>query len=279
LIGLEDSQLPTHKTQAALPVAELEKQVKGLMSDDYFEQLKSTFVIERYGKEAAVLIIEMMLKSTSSLDKINDGTYMLQVIGKNAVEPILKALGTLKIEKNHDVYLLNGLVETLGDIGDKSAAPAVAQLVDKLNNVITESKSEFMLALCQDSKVRTHAVLAELQDKSRYDDLLNLLGDGTKRVPLEVVNTLAKIGDKRALVPLLKLFNNSDGASYFVAQSIKETFREIARREKVEMNNPLFSALADHEIDTLSQLYPKQRPQNGNHTNGTNGKHNNGKSK
>ncbi len=276
---MEDSQLAGHKTDQPSEQENLEKQVRSLMSDDYFEQLQSTFIIERYGKEVAVLIIEMMLKNNSSPDKINDGTYMLQVIGKNAVGPILKAIDSSKIEKNYDVYLLNGLLETLGKIEDKSAAATVAAQLDKLDKVINEGKNQFLVELCQDSKIKVLSVLGELQDRSRVDDLLSLLGDGTKNVGLEIIKTLGKIGDKRALRPLLRLYSKSDDASYFVAQCVKDTFREIVKRDKIEIDDALFSKLTLQEVETLNQIYPKQRTQNGNHENGSNGKSANGSAK
>lgn len=275
---MEDSRELTNKVEAAIPIENLEQHVDALMSDDYFKQLESTFVIERHGKQVATMIIEMMLKTKSNADKINDISYMLQVIGKNAVDPILKAIESLKIEKSYDIYLLNGLLETLARIREKSAAPVVAKLIDRLNGIISESKDKFIVELCQDSKVEAHIVLGELSDKSCLEDIKKMLGDGSKHARPEIVTTLAKIGGKDVLLPIARLYSNIDKSSGYVLQTVKESFREIVKRDKVELTDPIFRPLKPAEFELINQLYPKSRNSNGSgngnghHSNGTNGK-------
>jgi hypothetical protein len=87
-----------------------------------------------------------------------------------------------------------------------------------------------------------------------------MLGDGYKRIREGVIDALAKIGDKRALVPLIRLYNLELDISYSGAKNIKHAFREIVRREKILPRDPVFEDITHQERLTLEKfLYPKLR--------------------
>ena len=115
------------------------------------------------------------------------------------------------------------------------------------------------------TRVKIHETLAEWADVSGLRDLMKLLGDGRSRVRSGVVASLSKIGDRNALVPLLRLHALEGPVSSSGEQEMKAAFREIVRREGVGRDDTLFARLKEEERATLERLYPsKLKTSNGN---------------
>jgi HEAT repeat protein len=116
---------------------------------------------------------------------------------------------------------------------------------------------------CELAKVKIHRALVEFGEKGGLADLLEMLGDGRKRVRDGVVETVTRIGDRRALVPLVRLYDIDEHVTFSGAQFIKEAIREIARREHVTPDDKLFKELTVAERAALDRVFPKGR--NGKH--------------
>jgi HEAT repeat protein len=85
--------------------------------------------------------------------------------------------------------------------------------------------------------MRLRHVLFNLGDRGGLEDLLSLLGDERKRVSSGLFELLAKIGDKRALVPLARLYAIEEPVSSSGAHLIREAIREIARRDHLSISD------------------------------------------
>ena len=72
-----------------------------------------------------------------------------------------------------------------------------------------------------------------------------------------------QVGDRRALIPLVRLYDIDEHVTFSGAQFIKEAIREIARREHVTPDDRLFRDLAPAERAALDRVFPKAR--NGKH--------------
>jgi hypothetical protein len=84
-----------------------------------------------------------------------------------------------------------------------------------------------------------------------------MLGDGRKRVRDGVVEAVTRIGDRRALVPLVRLYDIDEHVTFSGAQFIKEAIREIARREHVTPDDKLFKELTAAERAALDRCVPE----------------------
>jgi len=104
------------------------------------------------------------------------------------------------------------------------------------------------------ARMKIHCLLGEMNSPVGLDDLLALLGDGTKRVPGDIIETLAKIGNRNALVPLVRMYPVESEISELGARYIKETCRAIIRREKLSKSDPLFDKLTEPEKDNLNKI-------------------------
>lgn len=239
---------------------EIRRHIQHLLSDDFHQRAVSTEELERYGKDAASAIVDTLLRKAAEPHAVSSLTEALEEIGKPSVTVLIHALDHIvEVRKPAHAYLLENLVDTLGCIGDRRAAAPLARQLQKLNDAIGRNHQKGLVDICESVKVRIHGILAELDDRSGSKDLLRMLGDGRRRVRDGVVQALGKVGDRRALVPLLRLYTIEDDVSLNAAGAIQRAMREIARRERVGSDDAVFRDLAPGERAVLAKLFPKTR--------------------
>lgn len=258
-----EPQPPSREKNGAAAVNQLEeirKHIKDLCSDDFAVRAESMSELEKYGEPAAEAIIDTLLKKTPEPDDLTSFTDALEEIGKPSVNVILHALNHITdVRRPEEVYVLDGLVETLGRLGDRRTVAPLAQQIEKLNRAIRRNHSHVLVDVCEAAKVRIQMILSELGSKAGLEDLLAMLGDGRRRMRHGIVQAVGAVGDKRALVPLLRLYAVEDDVSFANAEMIKDAFREIMRRERVSTEDAIFRDLAAQERAILEKLLPKSR--------------------
>ncbi|MBI4713534.1 MAG: hypothetical protein HY762_09605, partial [Planctomycetes bacterium] len=119
----------------------------------------------------------------------------------------------------------------------------------------------------QSARLTIHRLLGELGAPEGLDDLLLLLGDGTKRVHEDVLETIAKIGNRNALVPLIRLYSVEANISEYGTRHIKAACRDIMRREKIAPSDKLFQQLPQQEKEALKNILYRNRKNVGNGNN------------
>ena len=262
-----DSDKPgSTKSAAVLAPAkkEIERHLKDLLSDDYNVRAASVSELGKYGEEAALAIVDSLLKKADHPHALANFSDALAEIGKPSLNVLLHALThILEVKRSQDVYLLESFVELLGLLRDRRATGPLLGQFSTLNRVIKRNHDKQLVHCCEAAKVKIHRILIDLGSKAGLGDLLDMLGDGRKRVRDGVVDTITRIGDKRALVSLVRLYDIEEHVSYSGAQFIKEAIREIARRERVSPEDRLFKDLTAAERAALDRVFPKSK--NGKH--------------
>jgi HEAT repeat protein len=239
---------------------EIQKHIRHLLSDDFNSRAESVEELEKFGVDAAHALVDTLMRKGSQPHAVISLTEALEEIGKPSVEVLIHALGHItEIRKPDHAYLLENLIETLGRIQDRTIAAPLAQQLSKLNDAITRNHHRVLVDICEATKVRIHKILAELDDRAGYKDLLKMLGEGRRRVRDGVVQALARLGDRKALVPLLRLYAIEDDVSLSGASAIRGAFREIVRREKVREEDPLFRELTKNELSIFGKVYPRSK--------------------
>lgn len=265
-----DKEPPDSKTAVK---EEIERSINDLLSDNSTSRADTISKLEKYGEDAVSLLVNTLLKKSDISDTREPVTTALEEIGKPSVNILIHALGKIGEVKNaRDVYLIEAITETLWHIQDRRAATALAEQVGKLNKAVKERPDESLKDLCVAAKARLHFMLSEMGVKDELEDLLAMLGDGRKRVREGVVEALEKIGDKRALVALIRLHEGERTISDWNARLIKNTVREIVKRGKVAIDDEVFTGLEGQEKETLEKIYPRHKAVNGHGSNG-NGHH------
>lgn len=245
---------------------EIQKHIKELQSGDYTVRAASVTELGKYGQDAAEAIVDTLIRKSDQPHLLASFSDALAEIGKPSINVILHALNHIvEARRPQDVYLLESLVDLLGRLHDRRVNSSLLEQLSKLNRAIKRNHDKQLVNCCEAAKVRIHQVLIELGEKGGLQDLLEMLGDGRKRVRSGVVDALARVGDRRALAPLVRLYDIEEHVSYSGAQFIKEAIREIARREHVAADDRLFKELSAAERALLDRVFPKSKNGNGKH--------------
>lgn len=246
--------------------AQVRRQVRDLLSDSPAIREQTLNTLSQHSAEAASALIELIRKKAGHPQVLAPLSDALVGLGKASVDVVTEALKTpVKYDTAEDVNVAFSLVDALNKLGDKRAAPALAEALKKIAALQNEKREKPLSSDPELVRVRIHETLAEWGDPSGVKDLMKLLGDGRSRVRMGVVGSLAKLGDKTALVPLLRLHALEAPVSSSGEQDIKAAFREILKRQNVTADDLVFAKLKDDERATFERLFPsKLKATNGN---------------
>lgn len=239
---------------------ELRKHIRDLTSENFQTRSDSITGLEKFGESGAEALVETLLKKPLSHGLLRGFEEAFEEIGKPCARVLVRALSQIQeIRRAEDVYLIELFVESLGTLGERRAAPAIAAQLGKLNRRIRANHHRLLTDICVAAKVRIHSVLATLDSRAGLDDLLVMLGGGRRRVPDGVVRALERIGDRRALASLVRLYAIEETVTFSGAQLVKATIREIMRKEKVTSKDRVFQDLTSDERAQLEKLLPRVR--------------------
>ncbi len=243
---------------------EIRRHIKDLLSDDFTVRAASINELGKYGQVAAEALVDALLKKQDHPHALANFSDALAEIGKPSLNVILHAFGHfMEVKQPRDVYLLESFIDLLSVLHDRRAVAPLLEQLAMLNRAASGGADRQLQNCCESAKIRIHRLLVDLGEKGGLEDLLAMLGDGRKRVRDGVVDALTRAGDRRALVPLLRLYDIEEHVSYSGAQFIKEAIREIARRERVTPEDKLFKDLSAGEKTSLERVFPKAK--NGKH--------------
>jgi HEAT repeat protein len=212
--------------------AAIERGIQGLFSEDFEIRSSSVEILGKCGAQAARALTDLILKRRGESHLLSLFAEAFAEIGKPALPEIRVGLdGLSQLRRPEDVYLLETFADLLGLLDDRGAAEVLRRQIEKLRQAILTAKDPLLRECCEAARIRLRHVLFDLGDRGGLDDLLSLLGDGRRRVSSGLFELLAKIGDKRALVPLARLYAIEEPVSSSGAHLIREAIREIARRD------------------------------------------------
>ena len=238
---------------------QIAKHIKDLSSDDYEVRAASVRMLGKFGEEAAEALVDTLIKKSDHPHAANFSDALAE-IGKPSINVILHGFNhVVEIRKVEDVYLLESFVELLAPIADRRVAAPLLEQLAKLDKRMKKNHDKQVVHCCEAAKIKIHRILAGLGEKGGLDDLLSIIGDGRKRVRDGVVDAITRVGDRRAIVPLIRLYDIEEHVSFSGAQFIKEAVREIARREHVSADDKLFKDLVPAERAILEKVLPKAK--------------------
>ncbi len=181
-------------------------------------------------------------------------TEALAEIGRPSLDVVLHAFSHIAlIRREEDVSLVEHFLDLLAGQCDRRAAQTLIDQLAKLNAALQRGHPAQLVHRCEAAKVRIHRILLGLGEKAGVDDLLQMLGDGRKRVRDGVVETVARSGDRRALVPLVRLCLLEESVSGAGLRAAREALVEVARRAQAASDDKLFRDLAAPEQAALAR--------------------------
>lgn len=237
--------------------SELQSDLKKVLSDDYTIHLEGIKSLTKYGRTAVEELIKLLRgRYVKSSRVISDA---LEEMGEVSIEPIIEYIKSIKyFETEESIFILETLLEPFFKFKDKRIIEVLMGVLAKLNETIKTNPNPLIRDLARNSKVKIYSLLAVLGSQAALDDMYAFLEGGLRRAPVEVIDALSAIGDKRFLGILLKLYLNELKVSEWGARAIKNAFREICRREGIQdVNNEVFKNLSQEELNLVEKLLPR----------------------
>lgn len=257
---MDESQPGQREKRDHADQVQIRKHVNELLSDDYAVRAASMTSLEKYGSAAAQVIVDTLVKKPEEPHALSSFTDALAEIGKPSLNVVLHALNHIvDVKRPADAYLIENFVDLLSSLRDRRAVPTLLEQLAKLNAAIRHNRHGQLVHCCELAKVKIHKALIEFGERGGLDDLIDMLGDGRKRVRAGVVEAVTRIGDRRALVPLVRLYDIDEHVTFSGAQFIKEAIREIAVREGVTPEDRLFKDMNAAERMALDRVFPKSK--------------------
>lgn len=235
-----------------------------LASDDLDRRLEALGELARHGDAAAALLVDLLCRTPARSGQYPVIAEALERIGKPSVPALLSALTSIPAPRRADeIYLLQAAAEILGHLSDRRAVPALARILEVLQDAVDPPSNETLGVLGIAAKIRVHQALADLASREGAGDLLRMFGDGRRRVREELIDLAGRVGDRRFLPALVRLYGAELPVSEWRARLTKLAFREIARRERVERGDPAFARLDTASRELVDKLLPKAKNGNG----------------
>lgn len=178
----------------------------------------------------------------------------LAEIGRPSLDVVLHAFSHISlIRRDEDVSLVEHFLDLLAGQCDRRAAQTLIDQLAKLNAALQRGHPTQLVHRCEAAKVRIHRILLGLGEKAGVDDLLQMLGDGRKRVRDGIVEAIARSGDRRSLVPLVRLCQLEEAVSGAGLRPAREALVDVARRTQVTAEDKLFRDLTAPEQAALER--------------------------
>lgn len=238
---------------------EIENLIKEVLSEDFKTSFTAITKLSAYGQEAAELLLDRLVLNPTDAEIYIKSSFVLKEIGRVCSVPLKKQIDKLgKIERMEDVICIQYIADLASQIQDKILIAPLIRLLERIDRHMMEVKDEEIKYACEDAKEEVHFALASLDSHEALNDLLSMVGTG-KRISIILVQSLAKIGDKRALVPLIKQYIGEKEISSYAENEIKKAFKQIINRCKVAITDSIFDELDDEEKVVLHKLFAKRK--------------------
>ena len=104
-------------------------------------------------------------------------------------------------------------------------------------------------------KCKVHETLASLNNASEKKDLLEMVEERDVHPNPLLLQAAGEIGDRRFLVPLMRLFSEYLELDAISAEAIKSAFLKIAAREKVRATHKMFKNLEGLNQQVLFKIF------------------------
>ena len=225
------------------------------IEDDVYLQMDIEEELVEYGEAAAEMLITKILENPKNINLRVRARLIFEDLGNKCVPAFKTLLESFnQFDDIHKTLLFQDLLTVVTHKRFASLKPSMLIFLQRINDFIARTKSKEHLNLLSLIKSDVHYALALYGSREAIDDLLQLIGDGTTRKFITVIQAIEKIGDKRFLIPLINQYL-AYGNIKLLKTRIKKAFKAIIKREKMGRNDPLFSNLNKTQQEKLNLLF------------------------
>lgn len=231
------------------PAARDKSTIDGLLRDlaasDYAVWNEALHRLAVSVPSASEAIVAEMRRRARDPEYCTRAGMALKALGPRRVRGLADALDTVD-----EPLPLQVLVEVAGTIGEK---PLIYRLKSVIERVAPRSDGSgtSRFDTMQRVRAKAHLELARIGSRVAIQDLQSILADSERRLPLEALSAVERIGKKDEIPLLLKAYLREDP---FTRGRIAAVVRAILKRERIRRNSVAFRALPAELRRTLESI-------------------------
>jgi HEAT repeat protein len=208
--------------------------VRELAGSDYAVWNEALHRLASAGPAASAALVSEMRRRSGDPEYCTRAGMALKALGPRRVRGLAEAL-----DEVDEPLPLQVLVEVAGTIGEKS-------LIYRLKNVIErvaprpDAPGSSRFDTMQRVRAKAHLELARIGSRVAIQDLQSILADSARRLPLEALSAVERIGKKDEIPLLLRGYLREDP---FTRARIAGAVCTILKRERIRRNSVALRAL------------------------------------
>ena len=209
--------------------------LRELASPDYAVWNEALHRLACAGPTASEAIVTEMRRRAGDPEYCTRAGMALKALGPRRVRGLAEALDTVD-----EPLPLQVLVEVAGTIGEKSLIYRLKSVIERVaprSDAAWPSRFDTM----QRVRAKAHFELARIGSRVAIQDLQTILADSERRLPLEVLGAVERIGKKDEIPLLLRSYLREDP---FTRGRIAAVVRTILKRERIRRNSIALRSLS-----------------------------------
>lgn len=222
------------ETPASRDKSRVEALVRDLAAHDYAVWNEALHRLASAGPTASEAIVTEMRRRAGDPEYCTRAGMALKALGPRRVRGLADALDTVD-----EPLPLQVLVEVAGTIGEKSLIYRLKSVIERVaprSDAAGTSRFDTM----QRVRAKAHLELARIGSRVAIQDLQAILADAERRLPLEALGAVERIGKKDEIPLLLRSYLREDP---FTRGRIAGVVRSILKRERIRRNSVALRSL------------------------------------
>ena len=202
--------------------------LRELAASDYAVWNEALHRLTCAGPTASEAIVTEMRRRAGDPEYCTRAGMALKALGPRRVRGLAEALDTVD-----EPLPLQVLVEVAGTIGEKSLIYRLKSVIERVaprSDAAGSSRFDSM----QRVRAKAHLELARIGSRVAIQDLQTILADSERRLPLEALGAVERIGKKDEIPLLLRSYLREDP---FTRGRIAGVVRTILKRERIRRNS------------------------------------------
>ncbi len=234
----------------------IEQWVQELCSEDASKIFDAIQQLRKVGKPAASALVGAMAQDVGLAGPFIWAKVALKEMGGMSHEAVLNYLKKVYSIQNYKQFIvIMGLLDVLADYPNQRLEAPLLRLLDRFQALQKKKLHARQTEILRLFRMSIHSILAEIGSREALEDLLKLL-EPEALEEFDPLDSIEKIGDRRALLPLLDLYlKEKEKKISSRARKTKRIFREIAIREGVASKDPMFQHLSPRYRKGLREIF------------------------
>jgi len=215
-----------------------------LAANDYGVWNDAVHRLAARGASAVGPLVEQMVRRSHDPEYCTRAGMALRAPGPRKLKAVTEALETVE-----EPLPLQVLVEVIGASGEHRVVYGLKSLIDRIAASPTADGNG--MDPMQRVRAKAHLELARIGSRVAIEDLRAALRDRDRRIEIEMLAAVERIGNPEEIFDLLRAHRYEDR---FMKERIADVIRAIFKRERIRRNHPSFSALSPDSRRVLDSV-------------------------